>query len=96
MGFFKLSIKMRFQKSDIFQTIVIDQKVTPSSPDFIKSVELLLKNEIGKEFDLNYVSSDTFTQIENDAKRFKSKLKTLFQSPKVLKNHTYIYIVFLQ
>lgn len=74
---------MRLLKKDIFQKIVIDQKVTPSSPEFEKSVVALLKNEIAKEHNLHRVSSDTFSKIADDAKKFKSKLKLLFQKPKV-------------
>ena len=76
---------MRLLKKDIFQKIVIDQKVTPSSPEFEKSVVTLLKNEIAKECNLHRVSADTFTKIADDAKKFKSKLKLLFQKPKVQK-----------
>ena len=75
---------IQVQKRDIFHKVVTEKKITPSSPEFEKNVVALLKEKVAENTDLNYVDSDVFSKIDEDVRIFKTKMKTLYSSSKVL------------
>ena len=75
---------IQVQKRDIFHQVVTEKKITPSSPEFEKNVVALLKEKVAENTDLNYVDSDVFSKIDEDVRIFKTKMKTLYSSTKVL------------
>ena len=74
---------IRVSKLEVFKKIVSENKITPSSSAFEENVIALLKEKISEKTDLNYVDSDTFSNIARDANIFKSKMKKLYASSKV-------------
>ena len=50
-------IKMKIERKSIFQEVAVVQKITPSNPEFVKSVVSELKKVIATKVDLRYVKT---------------------------------------
>ena len=80
---------MRVEKLAILKKIVEEHNIKPTSSEFEQKVESVLREKIAEEINLHYVAPQTFENIANVAKYFKSDMKILWTSSKVCKHLIY-------
>lgn len=73
---------MYYEKWDLL-TKLLGKGIKPTNPEFEKSVVSLLKEKIGLEFHLDYVSPETLAKVDQQAKDFKHEMKKLWSSKTV-------------
>ena len=75
---------MRVDKLYLFKKLLEKYPgVTPVKPEFEAKVIALLKEEISEVANLFYVGPDTFQKVDDDARKFSSKMRILWRDSRV-------------